>query len=141
MFIGDAVSQYPLTNGFFLLATGMALLAAATVLTTVDLWGWWNIGSRFFELNGQIALISYIAHHLYGIIFFGVLLGFYRALDIVGYTLITLSYFLISLCFAFFWLPIRKRRSALWDIYVTYLILALALVVRCNLAFAGFWVF
>ncbi|MDO8055649.1 MAG: heparan-alpha-glucosaminide N-acetyltransferase domain-containing protein, partial [Candidatus Hermodarchaeota archaeon] len=73
LLLGDMVSQYPLTNGFFALATGMALLATAIVLTTVDLWGWWNLGSRFFAVNGQIALISYIAHHLYGIIFFGVL--------------------------------------------------------------------
>jgi hypothetical protein len=141
MLFGDAVSQYPLTNGFLLLATGMALLATAAVLTTVDLWSWWNIGSRFFELNGQIALISYIAHHLYGIVLFGVLLGFYRALDVAGYMLVTFSYFLISLGFGYFWLPFRKRRSALWDIGVTYLILALALLSRWVLGLSGFWVF
>jgi uncharacterized membrane protein len=141
LLLGDLVSQYPLTNGFLVLATGMALLATAIVLTTVDLWDWWNIGSRFFEMNGQIALISYIAHHLYGIIFFGVLLGFYQALDVVGYTMILLSYFLISLGFAYIWLPFRKQRSAFWDIGVTYLIVTLALVSRWYLALSGFWVF
>jgi uncharacterized membrane protein len=141
LLLGDAVSQYPLTNGFFLLSSGMALLTVAIVITTVDLWSWWNMGSRFFEVNGQIALISYIAHHLYGITLFGVLLGFYRALDIIGYTLITLSYFFISLGFAYFWLPYRKHRSAFWDIGITYLILALALTSRWFLALAGVWVF
>ena len=44
--LGDPVTQYPLTNGFFLLATGMALLAVASVITTVDVWRWWNPGPR-----------------------------------------------------------------------------------------------
>lgn len=139
--LGDPVTQYPLTNGFFLLATGMSLLAVASVVTTVDVWTWWNRASRFFEMNGQIALISYIAHHLYGIILFGVILGFYRALDMIGYTLITLSYFLISMVFAYFWLPIRKQHTAYWDIAVTYIILLIALLGRWVLALLGFWPF
>lgn len=138
---GDFVTQYPITNGFFLLATGMALLTVAIVITTVDLWGWWNLGSRFFEVNGHIALISYIAHHFYGIVLFGLILGFYHALDFVGYALVTLSYFFLSLLFAYFWQPIRKHRSAFWDIGVTYLILTLALVGRWFLALMGFWIF
>ena len=139
--VGDPVTQYPLTNGFFLLATGMALLAVAGVITTVDAWRWWNPASRIFEINGQIALISYVAHHLYGIVFFGVILGFYRTIGVVGWILITLSYFSISLVYAYLWLPLRKKRTAYWDIAVTYLILFFALITRWWLALLGYWVF
>ncbi len=139
--LGDPVTQYPLTNGFFLLSTGMSLLAVASVFLTVDVWRWWNPLSRFFEINGQIALISYIAHHLYGIVFFGVILGYYRALDVIGWASITLSYFVISLMFAYFWLPFRKKHSSFWDIAVTTLILLGALVGRWGFALLGFWVF
>ncbi|MFW9934982.1 MAG: heparan-alpha-glucosaminide N-acetyltransferase domain-containing protein, partial [Candidatus Thorarchaeota archaeon] len=81
--LGDAVTQYPLTNGFFLLSTGMALLSVASIIVTVDVWQWWNPASQFLEINGQIALISYVAHHLYGIVFFGVILGFYRSVGVL----------------------------------------------------------
>ena len=140
-FMSDPVTQYPLTNGFFLLSTGMTLLAIATVVTTVDAWHWWNPLSRFFEVNGQITLISYLAHHLYGIVFFGVLLGFYRAIDVIGYMAITLSYLVLSLIFTFFWLPFRNKRSSYWDILVSYLILIIALYGRWIFAVLGFWVF
>jgi uncharacterized membrane protein len=141
LFMGDSVTQYPLTSGFFLLSTGMALLAVASVVTTVDVWRWWNPLSQFFEVNGQITLISYLAHHLYGIVFFGVILGFYRALDVIGYAAITLSYFSLSLIFAYFWLPFRIKRSSYWDILVSYLVLIVALFGRWIFAVLGFWVF
>jgi hypothetical protein len=139
--LGDLVTQYPLTNGFFLLSTGMAILTVASVLTTVDVWQWWNPASRFFEMNGQIALISYVAHHLYGIVFFGVILGFYRVIGIGGWLLITVSYLGISLLFAFFWLPFRKKHSSYWDIAVTYLVLFIALGARWIFALLGLWAF
>ncbi len=139
--LGDLVSQYPLTNGFFLLSSGMALLAVASVLLTVDVWKWWNPISRLFEINGQIALISYIAHHLYGIILFGVILGFYRTIGVIGWILITVSYFGLSLFFAYFWLPFRSKRSVYWDIAATYIVLFIALGVRWILALNGFWTF
>ena len=139
--LGDPVTQYPLTNGFFLLATGMALLAVASVITTVDVWRWWNPASQLFEINGQIALISYIAHHLYGIVFFGVILGFYRTIGVLGWILITLSYFGLSFIFAYFWLPFRTKRSAYWDIAFSYLILVIALTARWYLSLLGFWAF
>jgi uncharacterized membrane protein len=139
--LGDSVTQYPLTNGFFLLSTGMAILAVASVVTTVDVWQWWNPASRFFELNGQIALISYVAHHLYGIVFFGVILGFYRVIGIGGWLLITVSYLGLSLLFAFFWMPFRKKRSSYWDIAIAYLILFIALGARWNFALLGLWAF
>jgi uncharacterized membrane protein len=138
--LGDPVTQYPLTNGFFLLSTGMAILAVASVIATVDVWQWWNLGSLFFEINGQIALISYIAHHLYGIVLFGVILRLYRAVGVLGWILITLSYVGISLAFAYFWLPFRKQRSSYWDIAVTYLILLVALDARWYLALLGYWI-
>ncbi len=137
----DPVTQYPLTSGFLFLSTGMALLAVASVVTTVDVWGWWNLASRFIEVNGQIALISYIAHHFYGITLLGVILGFYRALEVIGLTLIIISYFVLVLVFAYFWLPFRKGRSAYWDIGIAYLILFLALFGRWILAVLGFWTF
>ncbi len=137
----DPVTQYPLTGGFLFLSTGMALLAVASVVTTVDVWGWWNLASRFIEVNGQIALISYIAHHFYGITLLGVILGFYRALEVIGLTLIIISYFVLVLVFAYFWLPFRKGRSAYWDIGIAYLILFLALFGRWILAVLGFWTF
>jgi uncharacterized membrane protein len=137
----DPVTQYPLTLGFFFLSTGMALLAVASVVTTVDVWGWWNLASQFFEVNGQVALISYIAHHFYGITLLGVILGLYRALEVLGLTLIIISYFVLALVFAHFWLPFRKNRTAYWDIAVTYLILFLALFGRWVLAVVGFWTF
>jgi uncharacterized membrane protein len=137
----DPVTQYPLTSGFLFLSTGMALLVVASVVTTVDLWGWWNLGSQFIEVNGQIALISYIAHHFYGITLLGVILGFYRALEVIGLSLVIISYFVLVLVFAYFWLPFRKGRSAYWDIAVTYLILFLALFGRWILAIIGFWAF
>jgi hypothetical protein len=139
--LGDLVTQYPLTNGFFLLSTGMAILTVASVITTVDVWQWWNPASRFFEMNGQIALISYVAHHLYGIVFFGVILGFYRVIGIGGWLLITVSYLGISLLFAFFWLPFRKKHSSYWDIAVTYLVLFIALAARWIFALLGLWAF
>ncbi len=139
--LGDPVTQYPLTNGFFLLSAGMALLTVASVVTTVDVWQWWNPASRFFEINGQIALISYVAHHLYGIVFFGVILGFYRTIGIGGWLLITLSYFCLSVLFAYFWLPFKKRRSSYWDIVLTYLILFFALGGRWMFALLGLWGF
>jgi uncharacterized membrane protein len=139
--LGDAVTQYPLTNGFFLLSTGMALLFVASVIVTVDVWQWWNPFSQFLEINGQIALISYVAHHLYGIVFFGVILGFYRSIGVLGWILITLSYFGLSLLFANFWLPFRKQRSSYWDVVVTYLILLIALIMRWVLSLLGYWAF
>ncbi len=139
--VGDPVTQYPLTNGFFLLSTGMALLAVASVITAVDVWRWWNAASQFVEVNGQITLISYVAHHLYGIVFFGVILGFYRTVGVVGWVLITLSYFGLSLAFAFFWLPFRKKRSVFWDIAVTYIILLIALIARWIFSLLGYWAF
>ncbi len=139
--LGDPVTQYPLTTGFFLLSTGMTLLAVACVITSVDVWQWWNSASRFFEMNGQIALISYVAHHLYGIVLFGVILGFYRTIGILGWILITSSYFVIFLAFAYFWLPFRRKRSSFWDIAVTYLILLIALIARWMFALLGYWVF
>ncbi len=139
--MNDPVTQYPLTNGFFLLSTGMTLLAFASVVTTVDAWHWWNPLSRFFEVNGQITLISYLAHHLYGIVFFGVLLGFYRAIDVIGYIAITMSYFGLSLIFAYFWLPFRNKHSSYWDILVSYFILIFALYGRWIFALLGFWAF
>jgi len=139
--LGDPVTQYPLTNGFFFLSTGMALLAVVSVIITVDVWKWWNPASQFFEINGQIALISYIAHHLYGIVLFGVILGFYRLIGVIGWVLITISYFGLSLLFAYFWLPFRKKRSSYWDITITYLILLIALIVRWILALFGYWAF
>jgi hypothetical protein len=119
----------------------MALLAVASVVTTVDVWGWWNLASQFFEINGQIALISYIAHHFYGITLLGVILGLYRALEVIGLTLIIISYFVMVLVFAYLWLPFRKDRSAYWDIAVAYLILFLALIGRWILAVLEFWAF
>ena len=139
--LGDPITQYPLTNGFFLLSTGMALLAVVAVLVTVDVWRWWNVVSRCIEVNGQIALISYVAHHLYGIVLFGVILGFYRVIGIIGWILITVSYFGLSLVFAYFWLPFRKKRSAYWDIAITFMVLFLALIGRWILALQGYWVF
>ena len=137
----DPITQYPLTSGFLFLSTGMALLAVASVVTTVDVWGWWNLASRFIEVNGQLALISYLAHHFYGITLIGVILGFYRALEVIGLTLIIISYFVLILVFAYFWLPFRKGRSAYWDIGTAYLILFLALFGRWILAVVGFWTF
>ncbi len=139
--LGDPLTQYPLTNGFFLLSSGMALLAVASVLLTVDVWKWWNPVSRFFEMNGRVALISYIAHHLYGIVLFGVILGFYRTIGVLGWILITVSYFGLSLLSANFWLPFRSKRSVYWDIAATYLILMIALGMRWILALNGFWAF
>jgi uncharacterized membrane protein len=139
--LGDQVTQYPLTNGFFLLATGMALLTVLCVITTVDVWRWWNPFSRYFEMNGQIALISYVAHHLYGIVLFGVILGFYRNITHLGWWLITVSYLALSWVFAYFWLPFRQKRSSYWDIAITYLILFVALGGRWLLALQGFWAF
>lgn len=139
--LGDPVTQYPLTNGFFLLSSGMALLAVASVILTVDVWKWWNPISRFFEMNGQVALISYIAHHLYGIVLFGVILGFYRSIGVLGWILITISYFGLSLLFAYFWLPFRSKRSVYWDIAATYIVLFIALGARWILALNGFWAF
>jgi len=139
--VSDPVTQYPLTSGFFFLSTGMALMTVASVVTTVDVWGWWNLASRFFEVNGQVALISYIAHHFYGITLLGVILGLYRALEVLGLTLIIISYFALALVFVYFWLPFRKDRTAYWDIVVTYLILFLALFGRWVLAVLGFWTF
>ncbi len=138
---GDTVTQYPLTNGFFLLATGMSLLTVASVITSIDIWRWWSKFGQFFEVNGQITLISYLSHHFYGIILLGVLLGLYRSLEIFGLSLIIISYFLLSFLFAYFWLPFRKKRSSYWDIVASYLILITALVGRWILAAQGYWAF
>jgi hypothetical protein len=119
----------------------MALLAVVAVLVTVDLWRWWNATSWFIEINGQVALISYVAHHLYGIVLFGVILGFYRVIGVIGWILITVSYFGLSFVFAYFWLPFRKKRSAYWDIAITFLVLFLALIGRWILALQGYWAF
>lgn len=139
--LGDPVTQYPLTNGFFFLSTGMALLAVVAVIVTVDLWRWWNVTSWFIEVNGQVALISYVAHHLYGIVLFGVILGFYRVIGVLGWILISVSYFGLSLVYAYFWLPFRKKRSAYWDIAMTFIVLFLAMIGRWILALQGYWAF
>lgn len=139
--LGDTVSQYPLTNGFTLLSMGMSLLLVAAGLTTIDLWRWWNPAFRFCEINGQIALITYVAHHLVGILWLGVILGLYRQLDVVGLSLILVVYFAGLLLFARFWLPFRRSRSGFLDIGVTYLLLGIGLAVRFAFASLGLWVF
>lgn len=139
--LGDTVSQYPLTNGFTLLSMGMSLLFVAAGVTTIDLWRWWNPVFRFCEINGLIALITYVAHHLVGILWLGVILGLYRHLDVVGLSLILVVYFAGLLLFAKLWLPFRRARSGLWDIGVTYLLLGIGLAARLAFASAGFWVF
>ncbi|MFW9831151.1 MAG: hypothetical protein ACFFD8_05205, partial [Candidatus Thorarchaeota archaeon] len=78
---------------------------------------------------------------IFGIILFGVILGFYRNLELIGYSLITLSYFVITMVFAYFWFPIRKPRTATWDIALSYIILISALIGRWVLADFGFWFF
>ncbi|MFX1492100.1 MAG: hypothetical protein ACFFBU_07550, partial [Promethearchaeota archaeon] len=71
----------------------------------------------------------------------GVLLGFYRAIDVIGYIAITMSYFGLSLIFAYFWLPFRNKHSSYWDILVSYFILIFALYGRWIFALLGFWAF
>jgi hypothetical protein len=70
-----------------------------------------------------------------------VILGFYRSIGVLGWILITISYFGLSLLFAYFWLPFRSKRSVYWDIAATYIVLFIALGVRWILALNGFWAF
>jgi len=139
--LGDTVTQYPLTSGFTLLSMGMSLLLVAAGVTTIDLWRWWNPAFRFCEINGQVALITYVAHHLFGILWLGVILGLYRHLDVVGLSVVLVVYFAALLLFARLWLPLRRGRSGFLDIGVTYLLLIVGLAVRFVFAGLGLWAF
>jgi uncharacterized membrane protein len=139
--LGDTVTQYPLTTGFFLLSTGISLLFVAAGVTAIDLWRWWNPVFLFCQVNGKVALITYIAHLLYGPFWLGVILGLYRQLDAVGLSLILVSYFAGLLLFAQVWLPFRRGRSSLLDVAAAYLLLGIGLVVRFVFAWLGFWTF
>ena len=139
--LGDTVTQYPLTSGFTLLSIGMSLLLVAAGVTAIDLWRWWNPAFRFCEINGQIALITYVAHHLFGILWLGVILGLYRHLDVVGLSVVLAAYFVALLLFARLWLPFRRGRSWFFDIGVAYLLLIVGLAVRFAFAGLGLWIF
>jgi hypothetical protein len=139
--LGDAVTQYPLTSGFTFLSMGMSLLFVAAGVMTIDAWRWWNPAFRFCEVNGQIALITYIAHHLFGILGLGIILGLYRQLDVVGLSAILIAYFAGLLLFARLWLPFRRGRSGFLNIALAYLLLGIGLAVRFLFAWLGRWTF
>ncbi len=139
LIVGDLVTQYPLTTGFFQLSTGLSLIIIAAVLLTVDLWRWWSPVSRFVEIQGLTALITYIAHHFYGPFFLGQVLGLYHALDLLGLIIITLVYFIIITVFAFIWLPFRQRRSSYYDIAFSFGLLFAGLAFRVILVVQGVW--
>ena len=134
---GDTVTQFPLTTGFILLAMGTALLLVAAAVATVDLWGWWNPAYRFFEVNGQIALIIYIAHHLYGYNLLCLALGLHHQLEAFGLALALVSYFAPTLLFAKLWLPIRRRHTSLIDLASAYALLGVGLALRLALPLFG----
>ena len=134
---GDTVTQFPLTTGFILLALGTAMLLVAAAVAMVDLWRWWNPAYRFFEVNGRIALITYIAHHLYGYNLLCLALGLHHQLEAVGLVLALASYFGPALLFAKFWLPIRRRHTSLIDLAAAYTLLSAGLAVRLALSALG----
>jgi uncharacterized membrane protein len=139
--LGDTVTQYPLTSGFTLLSMGMSLLFVAAGVTTIDVWRWWNPAFRFCEINGQIALITYIAHHLFGILGLGIILGLYRQLDALGLSVILVGYFAGLLVFARLWLPYRRGHSGWLNIVLAYFLLGIGLAVRFYFTWLGVWTF
>jgi uncharacterized membrane protein len=138
---GDTVTQYPLTNGFFLLSMGMSLLFVAGGVTTIELWHWWNPVFLFCQVNGKVALITYIAHLLYGPFWLGVIVGLYRQLDVTGLSIVLIVYFVALMVFAQVWLPFRRKRSSLLDVAAAFLLITIGLAVRFVLASLGFWAF
>ncbi|MFX1474821.1 MAG: heparan-alpha-glucosaminide N-acetyltransferase domain-containing protein [Promethearchaeota archaeon] len=139
---GDTLTQSPLTIGYFLMVNGLSLFIVAGVVTTVDLWRWrWSPIPEFCEMNGQIMLITYIGHMLYCPLLLSHTLGFIQNLEVVGFFLAVIGYFIISMIFAWFWLPYRRRHSSRVDYAATFILLAIGVTWRFVFAYLGIWSF
>ncbi len=137
---GDALTQAPLTIGYFLLVNGLAFLITAAVVTTVDLWRWrWSPIPQFCEVNGQMMLITYIMHFLYCPLLLTHTLGFVQNMEVVGFFIAVVGYFVLSMVFARFWLPFRFKNSSRVDYYATFVLLAIGVLWRIIFAYLGIW--
>lgn len=140
LFAGDTLTQSPLTIGYFLLVSGLGLLITAAVVITVDLWRWpWSPIPQFCEVNGQIMLITYIMHFLYCPLLLTHTLGFVQNLEAIGFFLALIGYFAISMIFAYFWLPYRRRHSSRVDYAASFVLLGIGVAWRIVFVFLGIW--
>jgi hypothetical protein len=139
---GDTLTQSPLTIGYILMVNGLSFFIVAGVVVTVDLWRWrWSPIPEFCEMNGQIMLITYIGHMLYCPLLLSHTLGFMQNMEVVGFFLAVIGYFVISMTFAWFWLPYRRRHSSKVDYAATFVLLAIGVTWRYVFAFLGIWSF